>query len=152
MCTEGEIRCTGDSEGWVQRRLGMNEARVLQSILGTSRSRVGTEEAKSEDDFCSHWTRGKSDGEEALFVESESSRKPFHAAKKLGEKALLWVSPSSLQLRSPVGWSPECPFWLLKYMNSPTPRKSRPSTKPPTPLSILLCADSDCAPERRRYF
>lgn len=32
----------------------MNEARVLQSILGTSRSRVGTEEAKSEDDFCSH--------------------------------------------------------------------------------------------------
>lgn len=37
------------------------------------------------------------------------------------------------------------PFWLLWRMKRPSPRKISPSTKPPTPLSILLWADSDCA-------
>lgn len=87
MCAEGEIRCAGDSE--MQREPGMNKDKGLQSILGTSRLRVRIEEAKREDDFCRVTEPGANQMvRKPLFVESESSRKPFHAAK-LGQKALL---------------------------------------------------------------
>lgn len=48
----GEIRCTGDSEGGIQRGPGMNEEKVLHSVLGTSGSRVGTEGAERGHVFC----------------------------------------------------------------------------------------------------
>lgn len=110
MCAEGEIGCTGDSEAeykgdqeWMRRRYCNQYWGLPGRGWGLTELRGGTCSAESlNQEQTRSW--GSS-----LFVESESSRKPFHAAKKLGQKALLWVSPPSLQLRSPADRG-QCPF------------------------------------------
>lgn len=52
MWAKGQFRYTGSTEGWIQRGQGKNKDKILQSILGTSRSRAEAEEAIREDIFC----------------------------------------------------------------------------------------------------
>lgn len=103
-----ELRCTGN-RSCKQRERRKKEHKVLESILRTSRSKaegkgVGVTEKAIEDSFYRVTEPGANEILRKYFIVEESalSRKPFHAVKKLGQKVLPWVWPSSLQLRSPA--------------------------------------------------
>lgn len=61
-----------------------------------------------------HWTRREPDAEKPQSLRNRENHPEHLLMWRIRDTGSSWELPSSLQLRSPVGWSPECPFWFLR--------------------------------------
>lgn len=101
-----ELRCTGNRSCKQRERRKKEHSTGINTenfqVKGWGQG-VGVTESHWGQFLQGHWA-GANEILRKYFIVEESalSRKPFHAVKKLGQKVLPWVWPSSLQLKEPA--------------------------------------------------
>lgn len=108
------VRSEGRHEGLNAKEHTNSTEKALPSALGHQVKGRGWGRHQRGHFLQGHWTRREPDAEKPHSLGNRESHPEHLLMWRIRDTGSSWELPSLLQLRSPVGWSPECPFWFLR--------------------------------------